>query len=94
METTRHSIGPFSFTWRGDSCWWRYKSRHFGSLITATGRTSHSLGEKLKAHFESPANTWAASGLADFVGYFLTDVPGARHWAEHYTRIRQTVKGV
>lgn len=87
MKTEKHAIGPFSFTFRNGRVWWRYEQKHFGTRIVASAATSHSLAEKLLAFFHDPKSAWAGSGLVDFVGYFMSDIPGSLHWAEHYTRV-------
>ncbi len=86
MKTICHTIGPFTFTFRGNKCWWRYKTKNFGTRITATGSTSISTVDKLKAFF-SPGE-YGEDGLTTFVGYHFGDLPGANHWADHYTRTR------
>jgi hypothetical protein len=86
MKTIRHTIGPFTFTFRGDKCWWRYKTKHFGTRITATGSTSISTVDRLLAFFIP--GQYGEDGLTTFVNYHLGDLPGANHWAEHYTRCR------
>lgn len=84
MKTERYNIGPFRFTFRAGRVWWRYSTKHFGTHITASNSTSHSLGEKLHAFLQGPCE-WSKTGLADFAGYFMSDIPGAAHWAAHHT---------
>lgn len=85
----RYTIGPFRFTFHNGRVWWRYQTQHFGDRIRATGATSHSLGRQLQAFLQAPQGergAYAADGLKAFVGYFMTQFPGADHWADHYTR--------
>ena len=87
--TERYSIGPFQFTFRNGVTWWRYQTRHFGDRIKASGQTSHSLGERLQAFLETEPKQrggYSGDGLKAFVGFFMPDMPGAEHWADHYTR--------
>ena len=89
MATEKHSIGPFAFTFRNGRTWWKYQQKHFGTRITASDATSHSLGEKLLAYFHNPQSAWSQDGLEVFVRYFMSEIPGATHWAEHYTRVKR-----
>ncbi|CAM3840182.1 hypothetical protein G6L26_009535 [Agrobacterium radiobacter] len=91
METTRKKIGPFSFTFRGNVAWWSYRKKHFGTLIKASGRDNISTVDKLKAFFDPACQIYGADGLETFVRWNMSDIPGALHWAEHYTRCRSSV---
>lgn len=91
MATEKHSIGPFSFTFRNGRVWWKYRQKHFGTRISASAATSHSLGEKLLAFFHNPHGAWSHDGLETFVRYFMSDIPGAMYWADHYSRVSAMV---
>lgn len=90
-QTQRFSFGPFQFTFRNGRVWWRYKQKHFGTRIQASGATSISTGEKLLAFLTSPDSIYGKDGLLTFVRFHFADIPGALHWAEHYTRCRSSV---
>lgn len=88
MSTEKHQIGPFHFTFRNGRCWWRYATNHFGVNIRASGATSISTVDKLRAFLDPAITGYGEDGLTIFVGYHFCDIPGASHWAEHYTRVQ------
>lgn len=86
MKTERFRIGPFTFTFRGGRVWWRYKTRHFSTRIEASGATSISTGTALRCFIKDPQGERSNEGLNTFVRYHMGDIPGALHWADHYSK--------
>ena len=86
MPTERYTIGPFAFTFRNGRMWWSYRNRAYGRTVAASGATSISLAEKVQAFCQNPESAWAGDGLTTFARFCIADMPGAVHWADHYTR--------
>jgi len=98
MTWSRYKIGPFSFTVKGDSVFWSYQEPrgYSGRYLRASGRETHSLAARLGFALELATgddgralhfSEYTSDALATFARFFLSDIPGALHWAEHWQRV-------